>query len=74
MSKLTIRLPDVKHARLKALEGERGISVNKLVDELATVALAQNDAINRYALRAASGNVKRGMKLLDKLDAGFAKK
>jgi hypothetical protein len=30
--------------------------------------------MNRYALRAASGNVKRGMKLLDKLDAAFAKK
>jgi predicted DNA-binding ribbon-helix-helix protein len=73
MSTLTIRLPDAKHARLKALAGERGISVNKLVDELATVALAQNDAMTRYALRAASGNVKRGMKLLDKLDAAFAK-
>jgi predicted DNA-binding ribbon-helix-helix protein len=74
MSTLTIRLPDAKHARLKALAGERGISVNKLVDELANIALAQKGAMNSYALRAASGNVKRRMKLLDKLDAAFTKK
>jgi hypothetical protein len=30
--------------------------------------------MNRYASRAASGNVKRGMKQIDKLDPAFAKK
>jgi predicted HicB family RNase H-like nuclease len=40
MSTLTIRLPDDKHERLKAVAKSRAISVNKLIDELATVALA----------------------------------
>ena len=50
MSTLTIRLPSTKHERLKAVARARGISVNKLVEELATVALAQADAENRYRL------------------------
>ena len=44
MSTLTIRLPDDKHERLKALAKPNAISVNKLIDELATVALANFDA------------------------------
>ena len=44
MSTLTIRLPDAKHERLKAFARTRGVSVNKLVEELATVALAQADS------------------------------
>ena len=39
MSTLTIRLPDDKHERLKALAEARKISVNKLIDELATIEL-----------------------------------
>ena len=35
MSSLTIRLPDDKHQRLKALAASRHISINKLIDELA---------------------------------------
>ena len=55
MSTLTIRLPDTKHQRLKAFARARGVSLNKLVEEWATVALAQLDAENRYRLRAARG-------------------
>ena len=33
MSSLTIRLPDDKHQRLKALAASRHISINKLIDE-----------------------------------------
>jgi predicted HicB family RNase H-like nuclease len=50
MSTLTIRLPDAKHARLKTLARSRGVSVNKLVEEWATVALAQQDSENRYRM------------------------
>ncbi|MDJ1170559.1 hypothetical protein PMG71_14090 [Roseofilum sp. BLCC_M154] len=32
MATLTIRLPDDKHSRLKALTQSRGISVNKLME------------------------------------------
>ena len=69
MSTLTIRLLDTKHERLKAYARTRGVSVNKLVEELATVALAQPDAENRYRLRSARGKPEVGLRLLDKLDA-----
>ena len=69
MSTLTIRLPDTKHQRLKALARARGVSLNKLVEEWATVALAQLDAENRYHIRAARGQPEKGLALLDKLDS-----
>ena len=69
MSTLTIRLPDTKHQRLKAFARARGVSLNKLVEEWATVALAQLDAENRYHLRAARGQPAKGLELLDELDS-----
>ena len=36
MSTLTLRFPDDKHVQLKQLAASRAISVNKLLDELAT--------------------------------------
>lgn len=68
MSVLTIRLPDDKHKRLKALARSNSISLNKLIDELATVALANYDARVRFEARAARGNPRRALRLLDKLD------
>ena len=68
MSTLTIRLPDAKHQRLKAVARSRGVSVNKLVEEWATVALAQQDAENRYRLRSGRGRPEHGLALLDKLE------
>lgn len=70
MSTLTIRLPDDKRQRLKALAKPNAISVNKLMDELATVALANYDARVHLQTRAARGNPKRALALLDKLDRG----
>ena len=71
MSTLTIRIPENKHARLRSLAKARGISINKLVDELATVALAQHDAEMRFRVLAARGRKKAGLELLDKLDRAF---
>jgi predicted transcriptional regulator len=68
MSTLTIRLPDDKHERLKALARSNSISINKLMDELATVALANYDARVRFETRSGRGNPKRALALLDKLD------
>ena len=42
MATLTIRLSDEKHSRLRQLAGRRKVSVNKLIDELSTVALASS--------------------------------
>ncbi len=71
MSTITLRLPDSKHERLKQYAKQQGISLNKLFDELATVALAQFDAKTRFTLMADKGDAKRGMELLDKLDNGL---
>lgn len=71
MSTLTIRIPEPKHTRLRQLAETRGISLNKLIDELATVALAQYDAETRFHLIARKGSPERGLPLLDKLDRAF---
>ena len=68
MSTLTIRLPEVKHARLRRLAHSRKVSMNKLIDELATVALAQHDAELRFRSLVAKGSAARGLALLSKLD------
>lgn len=68
MSTLTIRLPESKHARLRHLAESRGVSINKLMDELATVALAQHDVELRFRSLAATGSVRRGLQLLDKIE------
>ncbi len=74
MSTLTIRLPEDKHARLRTLAKARGISVNKLMEELSTVALVQHDTEVRFRSLCEKGSAKRGLELLDKLDRAFAKK
>jgi predicted transcriptional regulator len=69
MATLTIRLPDDTHARLRQLAQQRKISLNKLMEELATIALTEFDAETRFRARAARGSVAEGLQLLDKLDA-----
>ena len=68
MSALTLRLPDDKHARLRALAQSRGTSVNRLLDEVTTLLLAEFDAETRFHLRAGRGvgKTERGLALLDK--------
>lgn len=70
MGTLTIRLPEDKHQRLRELACQRGISLNRLIDELTTVALTEADAYTRFQIRAARGSVAEGLWLLDKLDEG----
>ena len=55
MATLTVRIPDDKHLRLKQLAEARGISMNKLIEELSTIALAEFDNYNRFKLMAARG-------------------
>jgi len=66
-------MPDDKHSRLKALANHRHISVNKLIEELSTLALAEFDNETRFRALAAKGNVKKALKLLDKLDTSYDK-
>jgi predicted HicB family RNase H-like nuclease len=68
MAALTVRLPDEKHARLKALAKSRGTPLNRLIDEMTTAMLAEFDAETRFHIRAARGTDKeeRGLELLAK--------
>ncbi len=68
MATLTVRLPDDKHERLKILARQRGISLNKLMDEMATRLLTEYDTHTRFQIRASRGSVESGLKLLDKLE------
>ncbi len=74
MSTLTIRLPDDKHQRLRELARRRSMSINKLMEELATISIAEFDAETRFRSLAARGSPKKGLALLDKLDEAFAAK
>jgi predicted transcriptional regulator len=71
MSVLTIRLPDDQHERLKALAAHRGISLNKLIEEFTTRAIAEFDSETRFRARAARGDAHLALRLLGKLDVAF---
>ena len=68
MSTITLRIPDSKHERLKEYAKEQGVSLNKLFEEFATVALAQFDAKTRFEIKASKGSIEKGLQILDKLD------
>ena len=71
MSTLTVRLPDDTHARMKVLARHRAVSVNKLMEELCTIAVTQHDAETRFRALAARGSREDGLRVLDKLDAAL---
>ena len=68
MAALTLRLPDDKHQRLRALAQSRGTTLNRLLDEMAKLMLAEFDAETRFKLRVAAGagRSQRGLALLAK--------
>ena len=69
MSTLTIRLPDETAERLKSLAQSRGLSMNKLVEQMSAHALAAWDTENHFRALAATGNVAQALAVLDRLDA-----
>ncbi len=69
MSTMTIRLPEDTAERLKRLARSRGLSLNKLIEELSIQALAVSDTETRFRVMAAQGSVEQGLAVLDRLDA-----
>ena len=69
MAALTLRLPDDKHQRLRALAQSRHTTINRLMDEMTTLMLAEFDAETRFKLRSArgAGRVQEGLALLDRV-------
>ena len=68
MTTPTLRLPDDTHARLKDPARHRGVSPNKLMEELAAIAVTRHDAETRFRLLAADGSADTGLDVLGKLD------
>jgi hypothetical protein len=66
---LTLRLPDDTYRRLKQLAASRGVSLNKLMEELGTVAFAAYDAETRFDAMAASADKQKALAVLSRLDA-----
>ena len=68
MSALTIRLPKEKRTRLKLIAKPRKVSVTKLIEERATILLADFDSETRFELRASRrrGRITERLALLDK--------
>ena len=69
MSTLTIRLPDDTAQRLKSLAQSRGLSMNKLVEQLSAHALSAWDTENHFRATAATGDVQAALPVLGRLDA-----
>lgn len=69
MSTLTIRLPDDTAERLKSLAQSRGLSMNKLVEQLSAHALSAWDTENHFRAMAATGDMRQALGILDRLDA-----
>ena len=55
----------------RELAKQRGISINKLMEELSIMALAQHDAETRFKAIAAKGSKRKGLAVLDELDKAF---
>jgi predicted transcriptional regulator len=68
MGTLTIRLPEDTHERLRGLAQHRKVSLNRLVEELSTAAIAEFDAETRFRARAALGSPEEALRILDELD------
>jgi predicted transcriptional regulator len=68
MTTITLRLPDDTCQRLKQLASSRGLSLNKLMEELGTAAVAAHDAEVRFRAIAARADRGAALAVLDRLD------
>ncbi|MFB1489619.1 MAG: CopG family transcriptional regulator [Thiocapsa sp. C3-sup] len=66
---MTIQLPDDTAERLKSLARSRGMSMNRLVEEMSAQALSAWDTENHFRALAASGDLQDALVILDRLDA-----
>jgi len=68
MSALTVRLPADKHRRLRALASSRGTTINRLIDKMTALMLAEFDVETRFRVRARAGasQAARGLELMKK--------
>jgi len=60
MATLTYRTTDEKRVKLQKLAKSAGISVNRMIDEWATYAIAESDAFYRFQIMAENGKQHQG--------------
>jgi hypothetical protein len=65
---ICICLPDDTSLRLKQLAASRGVSLKKLIEELSTAALADDDAETRFRVLAAGADRYAALDILARLD------
>ena len=68
MGTMPIRLPEDTAQRLKSLAQTRGLSLNKLMEELGAQAIAAFDVKTRFRALAARGDAAQALAILDRLD------
>jgi predicted DNA-binding ribbon-helix-helix protein len=71
MGSLHLRISNEKHQRLKELAKSKNMSVNKLLEELATIALTEYDLETRFKIRANRGSTEKALEVLEKLQQDF---
>ncbi|GAB4235916.1 MAG: ribbon-helix-helix domain-containing protein [Stanieria sp.] len=71
MGSLHLRISNEKHQRLKELAKSKNMSVNKLLEELATIALTEYDIETRFKVRANRGSIEKALEVLEKLKQDF---
>ena len=71
MGTITLRLPDEIHQGIKVVAAQRKMSLNKLYEEISPSLLRGHSAKMRFLKRAAEGNRKKGLAILDQLDKHF---
>ena len=64
MATITYRTPDEKRDKLAELASEQAVSVNKVIDELVTIALTERDAYLRFTARANKGDPSQVLDIL----------
>ena len=65
MANITYRTTDEKKARLAEMAVEEDQSVNKLIDDLVTVALTERDSYRRFTARASRGDISLAKSILE---------
>lgn len=69
MTTLSIRVPDDMADKLKQIARKRDISLNTLMFELSTQALAEEETKQRFLAAQLRGKPEKALRLLDELDA-----
>lgn len=65
MATITYRTTDEKKEKLSALASEQHISVNKVLDELVTIAITERDAFARFQARSIRGDADKALDILN---------